>query len=182
MRHFSLRRIIYTAFIGVTAYLLARFTKFVIFPAAPFLKMDFGEVPLLLFACIGDWKYGLFALLIKELLSLTISGSNIFGLIADFLVCGTFILVACKVLNDSSKLAKMLAAISIGTLARLVICLPVNLVILKLQYGTGAAAVFAQLVYILPFNLVKSFLGGACILYLLPRLKSPLSKQLKEAG
>lgn len=182
MHPFSLRRIIYTAFIGVTAYLLARLTKFVIFPAAPFLKIDFGEVPLLLFACIGDWKFGLFALLIKEFLSLTVSGSNAFGLIADFLVCGTFILVTCIVLNDSSKFSKMLAAISIGALARLVICIPVNFVILRLQFGTGAADVFAQLVYILPFNLVKSFLGGACILHLVPRLKSPLSKQLKAAN
>lgn len=182
MQHSSIKRLIHTALVGVIAYLLARFTKFVIFPVAPFLKMDFGEAPLLLFSCIGDWKLGLTALLVKELLSLTVSGSNAFGLIADFIVCGTFILVTSKVLKDSSKFSRMLAAISIGAMARIIVSIPVNLVILRLQFGTNAADVFAQLVYILPFNLVKSFLGGASILYLLPRLKGPLAKSLNNGG
>lgn len=175
----SLKRMIHSSLAGVIAYLLARFTKFVLFLAAPFLKMDFGEVPLLLIACIGDWKLGLTALAIKELLSLTVSGSNPFGLLADFMVCGAFIFVTAKVLKGNSKPLVTLAAISCGALVRTIVGIPVNLIILRLQFGTNAADVLAQMVYILPFNLAKSFLGGASILYLLPRLKGPLSKSLK---
>ena len=166
-----LRKLLYVSVAGSMAYVLARFTKFPLFAAAPFLKMDFGEVPLLLIASLCSPEIGLAALGLKEMLSLFISGSNMLGLIADFFVAGTFLLLHSKLLGRHSRLTRVLLCCLVGTVARLIIAVPVNLIILKLQYGTPAAGVFAQMAYILPFNAIKSILGSISFALLFRRLR-----------
>jgi coenzyme F420-0:L-glutamate ligase/coenzyme F420-1:gamma-L-glutamate ligase len=158
------------ALAGAVAYVLARFTKFPIFPSAAFLKLDFGETPLILLSLFSV-KYGLTALLMKEMLSFAVSGSEILGLIADFAACGTFISIFGLMARGKISARKMAFAACIGSIARCVVVIPVNLVILRLQFGTDAPAVIAQLPLIMVFNLLKSGLGSVCAIFLFPKLK-----------
>jgi coenzyme F420-0:L-glutamate ligase/coenzyme F420-1:gamma-L-glutamate ligase len=158
------------ALTGAVAYILARYTKFPIFPSAAFLKLDFGETPLILMSLFSV-KYGIAALLMKELLSFTVSGSNILGLIADFAACGTFISVFGLTARGKITARKMAFAACIGSLARSAAVIPVNLVILRLQFGTDAPAVIAQLPLIIVFNLLKCGLGSVCAIFLYPKLR-----------
>lgn len=174
----STRRTIYVGVIGAMSFVLAKFTKFSIFALAPFLKLDFGEIPLLLLAASGDLSLAFVGLLLKEILSLAISGSNIFGLLADFCACGSFLFVFGHVLQKRKDIRSITLATLVGGVVRMVLSIPINLIILKLQFGTDAVGVWAQMPYILPFNLIKCLLGGACILYLYPRLHSFLIKTL----
>lgn len=170
------RKIIYIALSGAIAYLLARFTKVPIFPAAPFLKLDFGEVPLLLISTLGAPSVGLAALALKEVLSLVFSGSNVFGLLADFVACGTFLLICAKIYIRSPGYVSMGLAVFASGMSRMLVSVPVNLVVLKLQFGSGPASVLSQLIYILPFNFIKCVLGGLCVALLYPRLEKPFQK------
>ena len=163
------RRIVLIALMAAIALLLAKI-RFPIFPAAPFLKMDLGEIPLLLAACAVPMWGGVAALAVKELLSFLIFGTNIFGLAADFLCCGPFILVFSLVLRRGFAGRRFAAALLAGMAARVAAAVPVNLVILQLQYGSSVAAIWTQMPYILPFNALKCVLDGVCAGFVFRRL------------
>lgn len=159
------------------SYIIARTTKFPIFPSAPFLKMDFGEVGLILLTGFTSWKYGLLALIMRLFLSLTISGSNILGLVADLLICGTFLIVFDFLHKKESKLW---LNVLVAGIIRMLISIPVNFIILPLQFGSNKYTIMSQLVWILPFNLLKSSLDGICFKVLYPRLEIPLKNSFQS--
>ena len=49
----EIRKLVYVAFCGALVILLAKFTRFPPFPWAPYLKLEFGEIPLLLLLMFG---------------------------------------------------------------------------------------------------------------------------------
>lgn len=170
------QRLVFIAVTGTLVFLIAKFTKFPLFPAAPFLKMDFGEVPLLLAAVFAGPAPALGALFLKELLSFLIYGSNPFALMADFAACGCFLAVFHAVCAGRKGPGARYAGILLGAAVRMLFAIPVNLIVLKLQYGMPPDAVMAMMVYILPFNLVKCIADGICAGLLYPRLEKPLEK------
>lgn len=169
----------FCAYAGLTAvisYVIAKFTVFPIFPSAPFLKMHFGEVPLLLVMLCGPWQLGICSLFIKEILSFFISGNNIFSLLADFISVGTFLLTTKFILKKAeSNFFSILIASAIGSIVRMLAAIPVNIVVLHVLYGSSFEAVMLQMVYILPFNLIKAMLSGICAALVYVRAKKPLS-------
>lgn len=177
MQQSKVKKIVYIALFSAMAYVLARFTKFSIFPNAAFLKLDFGEVPLLMLGALASPSCALIALGVKEMLSLTLSGSNIFGLIADFTVCGSFLFVFFFASKQKFSMKRSIGGFSVATFARAIVCIPVNYAILYLQFGTNAAGVTAQLPYIIPFNLFKCLLDATCFLLLYPRVGKQRSAQ-----
>lgn len=170
MNYTKTKKLVYIAMTGVIVFLIAKFTKFPIFAAAPFLKMDLGEVPLILVSVLFSPSISLAALFVKELLSFFLSGSNILGLAADFLVCGSFLMTFSLALRYKISLQTITASTAIGATIRMLVAIPVNLVVLWLQYRTNAAGVWAQMPYILLFNLIKTTLDGVCFFFLYPRL------------
>ena len=140
-------RMVLIAEFGALSILLAKFTRFPIFAAAPFLKMDLGEIPLLLAAMVLPGFSGLTALLVKEMLSFLIFGTNLYSLTADFLACGCFLLVFTLL----------------------------NLVILQLQYGSSIETIWAQMPFIVPFNGLKCVLDAVCIVPLYHRLTTMIT-------
>jgi riboflavin transporter FmnP len=140
--------------------------------------MDAGEVPLTIFTLVGGVKFGLIALLVKELLSLTVSGSNPFGLLADFLACGSFLTACWLIYKDrtSFRIITFVTMVVIATLTRLLVVVPVNLLVLRLQFGTCPKEVMKMMVWILPFNGIKAIFTALCAYLLLPKLQKSLSK------
>lgn len=176
MKSEKIRRMVFVALSGALVLLLAKTTRFPPFPQAPYLKLEFGEIPMLLLLMLGTGGMAIEALLLKELLSFFMFGSNIFALIADFVACGTFLLTYSLVWRKGGDSRRILLATGVGAVARVLIAIPDNLVILPLQYGTPLVGVWAQMIYILPFNALKCVLDGACILLLYPRIKKSLEK------
>lgn len=167
---------------GITmalSYIIARMTSFPVFPSAPYLKLHFGEVPLLLLTVCISLELGLIALFGKEILSFILSGSNILGLIADFVLVAAFLFVTAIILKKTKKrTVNVMTAAFCGAVIRALLAIPVNIVILRFQYGTPVAGVLAQLVWIIPFNFLKSFLDMVCVALLYERLKTPMQKAL----
>ena len=170
-------RMVLIAELGAMSILLAKFTRFPIFPAAPFLKMDIGEVPLLFAALALPGLGGLSALLVKELLSFFIFGTNLYGLTADFLACGCFLLVFTLLRRKSGSLGRFALAITVGSLARMAFSVPLNLVILQLQYGSSIETIWAQIPFIVPFNGLKCVLDGVCLVPLYHRVTVAVAAQ-----
>ncbi len=176
---------VYAGLTAALSYTIAKLTVFPLFAAAPYLKMHFGEVPLLLVMLLGPWKLAVCALLVKEALSFFISGSNIFGLFSDFVLVGAWLITA-RLVVGASKAPDSGKSVLLGTLAgaavRMLLSVPVNLLVLWLQFGTPADAVMLTMPYIFAFNLIKTLLSGACVALLYKRAGSALSEYLSKAA
>ncbi|MGI6507812.1 MAG: ECF transporter S component [Saccharofermentanales bacterium] len=170
------RRLIYISLMAVMAYCL-RIFSFSLFPAAPYLKMDPGEIPIMFMFMVSTGS-GLMSLLLKEIITLVISGSNVLGLIADFMIAGTFFVcfsyLYTRFVEGRHTFVRVLVVTVIASMVRVVVAVPVNLLILKLQFGMSAAAVWAAMPFIAPFNLIKSLFGGFVFYVLYQRVREPL--------
>lgn len=159
---------------GAISVILAKFTRFPIFPSAPFLKMDLGELPLLLCVILLPGWRGLVALLVKECLSFLLFGTNLFGLTADFLACGAFLagFLLLYQKKPAPSLRRFSLAVGLASIFRMLFSIPLNLVILQLQYGSTIETIWLQMPYIVPFNGLKCLLDGVCIALMWKQLQN----------
>src|SRR5699024_1318634 len=124
----------------------------------PFLKFEPSDVPLLLAAVLYGPFAGFMAILAKNILYFLIHGGNIFGIFMSFFASLTFILVTVFLLR---KLNIILAAV-FGTIALGLIMIPLNLIIVPLQFGIPFENVWKLLLLVyIPFNLLKVTLNMA---------------------
>ncbi len=167
---FRTKHIAYAAIVGAMSFVIMRLTQIPIFAAAPYLKLELSEAPLLLLAVLVSPMTGLIALLVKDVLGIFFSGYNVFGVSADIIMTGIFVFVFARLLRGGVTLPKALIATGIASLARMLLSIPVNLLVLWLEFGTPAAGVFAMMPYILPFNLIKCCVNALIFYLLYPRL------------
>ena len=153
--YFTASRIAKLALLTALAYVVT-FLEFPIFPAAPFLQLDFSNV----FVLLGGFLYGPLAAviisLLKECLSLLDSGTNFVGEIANFLINFAFYIVPTVVYRYKKGLKWVIPMLVIGTILQVAASLPVNRYInFPLFMGDGAASFAALWWYIILFNLIK---------------------------
>lgn len=169
--YFTASRIAKLALLTALAYVVT-FLEFPIFPAAPFLQLDFSNV----FVLLGGFLYGPLAAviisLLKECLSLLDSGTNFVGEIANFLINFAFYIVPTVVYRYKKGLKWVIPMLVIGTILQVAASLPVNRYInFPLFIGDGAASSFAALWwYIILFNLIKGVAVSAVTVLLYKRI------------
>ncbi len=154
------------------------FIEIPLFPAAPFLKLDLGNVFILLIAFLLGPIEGVLVCLLKECLRMLGSSSGGVGEIANFLVTSAYILLPSLVYRFHKGLKvvmpSLLGACFVGTGVALLANRFINF---PLYMGTGAAAAFAKFFWIIvAFNLIKTVLVGALTLLLYKRLSNFLKK------
>lgn len=169
----KLRSIVFAALGGAISFVLMRLTAFPLFPSAPFLKIEFSEVPLLLIAALVSPLSALAAQLVKDCLIL-FGGANFFGALSDFLAGGTFVVLFGMLVAKANTLPRAAACGAVALMARLALAVPLNLIILWFEFGTHPAQVMAMMPVLLPFNAIKSLLGAVCFALLYPRLRRAL--------
>ena len=169
--YFTASRIAKLALLTALAYVVT-FLEFPIFPAAPFLQLDFSNV----FVLLGGFLYGPLAAviisLLKECLSLLDSGTNFVGEIANFLINFAFYIVPTVVYRYKKGLKWVIPMLVIGTILQVAASLPVNRYInFPLFMVDGAASSFAALWwYIILFNLIKGVAVSAVTVLLYKRI------------
>lgn len=127
-----------------------------IIPIAPFLKFEPSDVPLLLAAVLYGPFAGFLAILAKNMLYFMIHGGSIFGIFMSFFASLTFVLVTVFL---HRKMNLILAAV-FGSIALALVMIPLNLIIVPLQFGTPFENVWKMLLPVyLPFNLIKGALN-----------------------
>ncbi|MEE6691622.1 Gx transporter family protein [Lactiplantibacillus plantarum] len=170
MQHTTLHRLVGIALLGAIAYILM-LLEFPILPAAPWMKIDFSDIPIL----IGLFLFGVggaFVItIIKLLLHSAMMGFAIYDLIgsfASFLGTAVLILAFALVLryyrgNPKWRMPVAIVVATIGlvvieSLANLTFVLPFYLQVMGMKLSMSLNTVV--LVAVIPFNLIKGLLVG----------------------
>ncbi|WP_367762142.1 Gx transporter family protein [Lactiplantibacillus plantarum] len=170
MQHTTLHRLVGIALLGAIAYILM-LLEFPILPVAPWMKIDFSDIPIL----IGLFLFGVggaFVItIIKLLLHSAMMGFAIYDLIgsfASFLGTAVLILAFALVLryyrgNPKWRMPVAIVVATIGlvvieSLANLTFVLPFYLQVMGMKLSMSLNTVV--LVAVIPFNLIKRLLVG----------------------
>ena len=156
------------------------FLEFPIFPAAPFLKLDFSLVFILLSAFAFGPIAGVTASLIKELLRF-LAGSSTGGVgeVANFVLTVIFIIVPAVVYYYKKGILTVIITLIIACVLYTGSSLLVNRYInFPLFMGEQAGPMFNTLyIYVLFFNLIKS-VAVSLITFLVYKKISTLIKRI----
>lgn len=170
MQHTTLHRLVGIALLCAIAYILM-LLEFPILPVAPWMKIDFSDIPIL----IGLFLFGVggaFVItIIKLLLHSAMMGFAIYDLIgsfASFLGTAVLILAFALVLryyrgNPKWRMPVAIVVATIGlvvieSLANLTFVLPFYLQVMGMKLSMSLNTVV--LVAVIPFNLIKGLLVG----------------------
>ncbi|MBQ8229321.1 MAG: ECF transporter S component [Clostridia bacterium] len=173
----SAKRLALMAAFVALAYVVS-LLDFPIFPATPFLKLDFGNVFILLISFLLGPVEGVAVCVMKELLRIIGSSSGGVGELANMLATSAFILLPSIVYQFRKGLKWvvpcLVAACFLGTGAALITN---RFITFPLYMGKSAAAVFADTFwFIVGFNLIKTAAVSVLTLLLYKRLSNFLKK------
>ena len=151
------RTLVCAALFAALSFLVRQFS----FPffLAPFLKIEFSEMPVLLAGVFLGPGTGLCVQAIKDVLLVLLRGSALWGVFSDF-VCTSSLMLAFWLVWQypwKNALVRIIAATSLSILFRCVISIPLNYLVLSMQFGNSIDYITSILApAIIPFNAVKS--------------------------
>lgn len=170
----DMRLLILIAMLGAAAFILMATVQIPLLPAAPYLKYDPSDVVALLAAFLMGPPAGAAVVAVKDVLFFLFRASSVFGPLANFIAVGTFVGVAGLVFRRRRlrSLGWLTAACGAGAVARIVIMVPANFVILYLEFGLPPARV-APLLWpaIIPFNGAASVINAAVTIAIVAALQ-----------
>lgn len=173
------KRLVGTAVFSALAYVVSML-EFPIFPATPFLKLDFSAVFLLLAGFIFGTVYGVGACAVKELISfITKSSTGGVGELANFLVISAFILILTLVYHYKKGIKVVILTLVIACFVQVALSLLANRFITFPLYMGDYAKPFFNSVwhFVALFNLIKS-VAVSLITILLYKKLSALIKSI----
>lgn len=147
--------------------------KFPIIPAAPFLELDFADVPILMGTALFGTIPGLFMLMTVSLIQAFLLGGNGWvGLVMHFVASGAMVTLLGAVCAKKKTLPRIYISVGVGAIIMTAIMIPMNYLFIPILFGAPKEAIDA-LVFpaIIPFNFIKAGLNGllAAILFSLLR-------------
>ena len=174
---FSAKRLTLMAVFVALSYVIS-FLEIPLFPAAPFLKLDFGNVLVLLVSFLLGPVEGVLVCLLKEGLRAIGSSSGGVGEIANMLATSAYILLPSIVYRLRYGLKVVIPSLAVACLLGTGAALITNrFITFPLYMGEGAASVFADLFwYVVAFNLIKTAAVSVLTLLLYKRLSNFLKK------
>ena len=175
-----LHRMTYIALLAALAMMCMLLFGIKLIPGASYLKYDPSGGVILLCGLLLGPAAGLECTLVKNILYFLVHGGSPYGHISDFLATATLVFVATFLAHRfRAGGTKRILCCAVGCLAATLIMIPANYVILHLQYGMSAEAVSASMIYIIPFNLLKTVLNSAVALILYRPVRRAVEKILK---
>jgi riboflavin transporter FmnP len=166
---FNAKNIAKIALFASLAFIIS-LLEFPLFPQAPFLKLDFSNV----FILIGGFSLGpvsgFIILLIKELLCL-LKTTTYVGQIANLIIGLSYILLPTIYYHYKKGIKGVIVTLSIASIMQVVAGLLVNRFINFPLYGLTVAVFYEMLIFIVLFNFIKAVVIGAVTLLLYKRIK-----------
>ncbi|MCT3296578.1 ECF transporter S component [Lactiplantibacillus pentosus] len=170
MQHTTLHRLVGIALLGAIAYILM-LLEFPILPVAPWMKIDFSDIRIL----IGLFLFGVGGAFIITIIKLLLHSAmvgfavyNLIGSLASFLGTAILILAFVAVLryyrgNPKWRMPLAICVATIGltvieSLANLTFVLPFYLQVMGMKLSMSLNTIV--LVAVVPFNLIKGLLVG----------------------
>lgn len=177
---FSAKRIAKIAVFAALAYAIS-WIEIPIIPAVPFLKLDFGNVFILLSSFLFGPIEGIVVCLIKEALRAITSSTGGVGEIANFGVTTAFILVPSVVYRFKKGIPVVLGTMAIACCIQIAAGLLMNRFVNFPLYGSlmgfdGVELFFNVWYWIALFNLIKSVSVCALTFLLYKRLERLLDR------
>ncbi|CAM4145495.1 ECF transporter S component [Listeria booriae] len=184
MKKYSLKTFVSIAVLGAVAFVIM-LIQFPLLPSAPFLKLDFSDVP----AAIGGLLFGPLAIIliefVKNVLEYLVTGSFVgvpVGEMTNFLSGICFVLPIYYVFRYARSTKAMILGVGIGTVTLTVVIsllnyfvvLPFYITVGGLPAGTDIAALVTTA--IIPFNLLKGVVVGAVFILVYGRMRSWIMK------
>ncbi|MBQ8446728.1 MAG: ECF transporter S component [Clostridia bacterium] len=176
-RRASAKRLAFMAIFVALSYAVS-FWEIPLFPATPYLKLDFGNVFILLVSFLLGPVEGIIVCALKECLRMLGSSSGCVGELANMAVTTAFILLPSIVYQFRKGLRWvipcLIAACFIGTGAALITN---RFITFPLYMGGAAASVFNDVFwFIVAFNMIKTASIGLLTVLLYKRLSNFLKK------
>lgn len=178
--HLSLRKLVQVSILGGLAYLLT-YLSVPIIPIAPYMKLDFGDIPILLATVLLSARSGIVVALLRSLLYFIFTGISVINLIgvSSLLVASLTIIFSVTIIEQllNSKI-KYAAMIILETLSLTVIMSLMNYFIITPLYMqlTGFRLSFSlasSIIYIVvPFNIIKGLFIGIIFVLLIKHSKT----------
>lgn len=176
-RRASAKRLAFMAIFVALSYAVS-FWEIPLFPATPYLKLDFGNVFILLVSFLLGPIEGIIVCALKECLRMLGSSSGCVGELANMAATTAFILLPSIVYQFRKGLRWvipcLIAACFIGTGAALITN---RFITFPLYMGGAAASVFNDVFwFIVAFNMIKTASIGLLTVLLYKRLSNFLKK------
>jgi riboflavin transporter FmnP len=150
------------------------FFEFPIFPATPFLKLDFSN----LFVLIGGFSlgtvHGVIILVVKETLCL-IKSSTVVGQLANVIIGLCYALIPLLLYGGKKTFKRALIGLIIGSITMSLASLPVNRYINFPLYGAPDSAFLSLWGYVFAFNLIKAISLSILTIILYKKVKGLLN-------
>ena len=174
---FSAKRLALMAIFTALSFVVSLF-EFPIFPAADFLKLDFGNVFIMLIGFLLGPVEGIIVCVLKELLCILKSSSGGVGQLANILMTVSFIVVPAVTYKFHKGLKAVSPSLLIGCVLASVMALIANRFILFPAFGIKDAQGYFEKVwgFILGFNLIKTVSISLLTVLLYKRLSMFLKK------
>lgn len=152
--------------LGVVLMLAIRFP---IFPAAPFLEYDMGDVPVIVGGMLFGPISGLLILFVVSFIqAVTVSASSGWvGFVMHFASSGVWVLLTSLVYKKIQSKSGYILGLIIGTIAMVGVMIPLNLIFTVHFLGVPSQAVKDMILpIIIPFNSIKG-VSNSIIAFLL---------------
>lgn len=167
------------ALLGTISFLLM-FLEFPILPAAPFLKIDFSDLPALLGTFALGPIAGIAVELIKNILVVLIKGTTTAGIgeFANFVIGTVWVIVAGVIYQRMRTIKGAILGLSLGTVALTIAGLLGNYYVFLPLYNKIVPVLSPEIInylvtIILPFNLIKG-VGISIVTLVLYKRVSPI--------
>ncbi|MEA5051612.1 MAG: ECF transporter S component [Oscillospiraceae bacterium] len=159
VRNEKTRKLTRLAMLSAVSVVLVALIHLPIFPAAPYLKYDPADIPILIATFLyGPW-YGVAVTVVVSLIQgLTVSADGgVIGIVMHILATGAVCIVAGYIYKARHTLRGAIVALAAGTLTMAAVMAGCNLLLTPLYTGLPVAEVAKLIVpVILPFNLLKA--------------------------
>ena len=148
-----------------------------LFPAAPYLKIDFSDVPAIFTGVIAGPIAGVLVQLLKNIMHVSITKEPaLSGEIANFAAGVALMLPAVYAFRKDFKKFGVIGLIA-GTLSATLIMVLVNLFITMPLYGIPQEVRWNLIVTVFtPFNLLRGAILSVVVLLLYPSMKSLIKR------
>ena len=149
-----------------------------LFPAAPYLKYDLMDIPMLIAGLtLGPLGGSLVLLIGCTMQSLVFGDGGLPGFVMHMIASGTLILVASFIYRSKKTTRSMITGLIAGSLAMTAVMIPLNLIITVYWYGVPMDVVKAGLIPVtIPFNLIKAGLNSIITFAVVMAIKPVLDR------
>lgn len=154
-----------------------------IFPAAPFLRYDMADVPILLGSLLMGPLPGFIVLVIASAIQAFVLGMDgLLGFIMHVVASGVLLLIPSIIYRRKPTFKRLVIGLILGTIGMATVMAGWNLIITPIFLGAPVEVVLEMLVpIIIPFNLIKAGLNSMITGVVFYSLKPVQSKLFRVA-